>query len=68
MDGVCSTHGTDKEDLKGRDHLGGLGVDEMIILKTILSIKYDDLEWIRLVQDKNQLRALVNTVVELWVP
>jgi hypothetical protein len=31
-------------------------------------IGWNDIDWIDLVQDSNQWRALVNTVMNLWVP
>jgi hypothetical protein len=31
-------------------------------------IRWDDMDWIDLAQDKNQWRALVNTVMNLRVP
>jgi hypothetical protein len=31
-------------------------------------IEWDGVDWIELAQDRNQLRALVNTVMNLWVP
>jgi hypothetical protein len=31
-------------------------------------IGWDDMDWIDLVQDRNQCRALVNTVMKLRIP
>jgi hypothetical protein len=31
-------------------------------------IGWDGMDWIDLAQDRNQWRALVNTVMNLWVP
>jgi hypothetical protein len=31
-------------------------------------IGWDDMDWIDLAQDKDQWRALFNTVMNLWVP
>jgi hypothetical protein len=39
------------------------------ILKQILrEIGWDDMDWIELTQDRDQWRALVNTVMNLRVP
>jgi hypothetical protein len=55
--------------LKGRDHLEDLGIDEKIILKLILrEIIFGGVGWIRLAQDRDRLRVLVNTVMNLRVP
>jgi hypothetical protein len=31
-------------------------------------IEWDGMDWIELVQNREQWRALVNTVMNLWVP
>jgi hypothetical protein len=31
-------------------------------------VEWDDVDWIGLAQDKNRWRALVNSVLNLWVP
>jgi hypothetical protein len=31
-------------------------------------IERDDMDWIDLAQDRDKWRALVNTVMKLWVP
>jgi hypothetical protein len=31
-------------------------------------IEFGDVDWIHLAQDRNRWRALVNTVMNLWVP
>jgi hypothetical protein len=55
------------EDMKGKHHLGDLGVDGRIVG---LSIKMDikeigrkDVDWIYLAQYRDRWRALVNTVM-----
>jgi hypothetical protein len=53
--------------LKGGDHLGALGEDWRIILKCILK-GLEGVDWIHLAQDRVQWKALVNTVMNLWVP
>jgi hypothetical protein len=50
------------------DHLGDPGVDGRIILKWIFK-KWDGRKyWIELAQDRDRWRALVNAVMNLWVP
>jgi hypothetical protein len=34
----------------------------------LAEIGWDGLDWIELAQDRDQWRALVNTVMSLWVP
>jgi hypothetical protein len=54
--------------LKGRDHVEYLGVDGKIILEWILG-KYGGRVWTGCrSQDRGQLRALVNMVMNLSVP
>jgi hypothetical protein len=55
------------EILKGRDHLGDLGIDRRITLKWILKKHVKGVDWIHLAQDRDQWLALVNTVIKLWV-
>jgi hypothetical protein len=31
-------------------------------------IEWDGMEWLHLAQDRDQWRALVNTIMNLWVP
>jgi hypothetical protein len=52
---------------KERDHYKDLDVGGKIILRWILE-RYDGLLWIDLAQDRDQLRALVNTAMNLPVP
>jgi len=57
------------EDLKGRDLSEDLGVDGRIILRTdVREIGSEGVDWIHLVQGRDQWRDLVNTVKNLWVP
>jgi hypothetical protein len=34
----------------------------------LLELGWSDLDWIDLVKDRNRWRALVNSVLNLWVP
>jgi len=52
------------EILKGRDHSEDLGVDGRIISESI----FGDTGWNHPTQDRDQWRALVNTVINLRVP
>jgi hypothetical protein len=54
---------------EGRDHSEDLGTDGRIIFRVDLGeIVWEDVDWIHLAQETNQWRAVVNTVLELWVP
>jgi hypothetical protein len=52
------------ENLKGRDYSEHLDVDGKIILEWI---GWEDVDWIHLAQDRDQWRAVVNTVMNLRV-
>jgi len=55
--------------LKGRDHSEDLGIDGKIMLEWILEKGgLECVDWMHLVQDRDQWRALVNTVINLCVP
>jgi hypothetical protein len=55
--------------LKGTDHLKDLGIDGRILLKWILGgIWLEGVDWIHLAQDRDWWWALVNTVMNIWVP
>jgi hypothetical protein len=46
-----------------------LGVDGRIIIRMILrEIAWEDVDWIHLAQDRDQWRAVVNTVMNVRVP
>jgi len=74
MSGVCSTHVECEkysvyweDKFKGRDHLGDLGIDGRMILEWIIR-EWGILKWMHLVQDRDQLWALVNMVMHLRIP
>jgi hypothetical protein len=55
--------------MRERDHLGGPGVDGRIISKWIFrEVGCGVVDWIELAQYRNKWRALVNAVINLWVP
>jgi len=55
--------------LRESDYLEDTGVDEKIILRWIFR-KWDgrSMDWIDLAEDRDRWRALVNAVMNLWVP
>jgi hypothetical protein len=57
--------------LRKGEHLEDTNVDVRIILKWIFE-RLDGwgggIDWIDLAQDRDRWRALVNTVMNLWVP
>ena len=77
MGGACSANVGRAEaytgfwwgNLRERGHMGDPGVDGRIILRWIFR-KYDGggMDWIELAQDRDSWRALVNAVMNLWVP
>jgi len=74
MGGACSAYGGEERrfwwgNLRERDHLGNPGVDGRIILRWIFR-KWDvgGMDWIELAQDRDRWRALVNAVMNHWVP
>ena len=48
--------------------LQDLRVNGRIILKWILEIKWEGVYWINLFQNRDKWLAVVNTVMNLWVP
>jgi hypothetical protein len=54
--------------LRKRDHLEDLGVDASIILKCIFKKWNGGMDWIKLAQDRESCRALVNAAMNLRVP
>ena len=56
-------------DLRERDPWGDPGVNRKIILRWIFrKWNMGGMDWIELAQDKDRWRALVNVVMNLWVP
>jgi hypothetical protein len=55
-------------DLREDDHLGVPGVDGRIISKWIFKKWDGGMDWIKLAQDKDGWRDLVNEVMNLRVP
>jgi len=53
MGGACSTHGRDEK-----------FIHKMGFIET----GWEDVGWIRLAQDRVQWRALMNNVLNFWVP
>jgi hypothetical protein len=57
------------ENLRGRDHLEDLAINGKIILDRMLGkIGWEDVDWMHLSQDNDQWWALVNMVMNLYVP
>jgi hypothetical protein len=48
--------------------LKDLGADERVILKWMLKIRWDNVNWICLAKHRDQEQAFVNTVMNIWVP
>ena len=53
---------------EGRNYLEDPGIDGRIILKSIFRKWDGDMDWIDLAQDRGRWRALVNAIMNLWVP
>jgi hypothetical protein len=57
------------ENLKGSDHSGDVGEDGRIILEGIIQkYEWEGVDWVHLAQDRDQWRAVVNTVMNLRAP
>jgi hypothetical protein len=53
--------------MKGRDHLKDLGVDGDIKMD-LREIRLEGMDWIHLAQNRGWWLALVNTIMNFWVP
>jgi len=54
--------------LRERDHWGDVDIDGRIILRWIFGKWKGGGDWMELAQDRDRWRALVNMVMNLWVP
>jgi hypothetical protein len=76
MGGACSTNGEKRNSCRflvgkpeGKRTLGRLRrrwLDN--IRKDLVEIGWGDVAWIGLAQDRDKWRALVNSVLTLWIP
>jgi hypothetical protein len=54
--------------MRGGNDLGDRGLDEINSKMALEEVGSEDVDWFYLVQDRNQRRALMNTVMNLLVP
>jgi len=62
------TYGVFRGNLRETNQLEDLGVNERIVLEFILRKLDGGMDWTDLVQDRDMVRALVTTVMNLRVP
>jgi hypothetical protein len=55
-----------RESQKERDHLEDENVGGWIVLIELTEIGWGGMDWLDLAQDRDQWRALVTTVMNLW--
>jgi CRISPR/Cas system-associated protein Cas7 (RAMP superfamily) len=53
---------------EGKRQSEDTGIYGRIILMDLRETGLDDVDWIHMAQDRDRWRALVNTVMNLWVP
>jgi hypothetical protein len=75
MGRVCGMHGGEQRyiqclvgNLNERDHMEQVSVCGRIILKWIVKIVWEGWDRIQVAQDRENLWALENTLMKLWVP
>jgi hypothetical protein len=75
MGRICGTYGGEERCIQGfsreGDHLEDPGIDRWIILKWRFERGVGGggcMHWINLAQDRDKWQALVNVVMNLWVP
>jgi hypothetical protein len=56
------------KNLRKRDHWGDSGVDGRIILMDLQEVECGCMDWIKLAQDRDRWRALVNAAMNVRVP
>jgi hypothetical protein len=56
------------ESLKGRDHWEYLGVVDYNIKMDLREVGWEGVNWMHLVQDRDQWRAVVNTAMNFRAP
>jgi hypothetical protein len=56
------------ENVRERDHLKDLSIDGRLILKWISKQWDGGMDWIDLAEGRSRLQAVVNAVMNLWVP
>jgi len=56
------------EELMGGDILEDMGVDGRVISEFNLEKRCESVNWIHLAQSRDKWRALVEMVMNLWVP